>query len=256
MEDITNNSFRELCSNHSADLTFTEMARVSALVKQNKSTMEKIKILNNVPTQIQLIPQKELELKTFLEKFVAPKNFSGFNINIGCPSSQLINLGLGCSMIKRSTKVSKFVEIVKEANFPCSIKMRLGLNRFEKQKKVYLNLINNVDADFFIVHARHGAESYDSKADYSVYDECVATEKTIIANGDVDSKEKVEKLKSIGVKGVMIGRAVVKNPAIFERLKGMKETSLDKLKKEYLDLSEKYHEQEKYKKNFFEIIDK
>ncbi len=56
------------------------------------------------------------------------------------------------------------------------------MNKFEKEKKVYLNLINEVDADFFIVHARHGQETYEDPVDSSVYEECVKTNKIIIAN--------------------------------------------------------------------------
>ena len=42
----------------------------------------------------------------------------------------------------------------------------------EKEKKFYLNTIKEVDADFFIIHARHGQEGYDKKPDYSIFKEC------------------------------------------------------------------------------------
>ncbi len=86
---------------------------------------------------------------------------------------------------------------------------------------MYINLINKVDADFFIVHARHAAEALTTNhADKSVYPECVATEKNIIANGDITTPEQVEHLKSIGLKGVMIGRAAIADPQIFAKMKG------------------------------------
>jgi len=93
------------------------------------------------------------------------------------------------------------------------------MNKFEKEKKTYLNLIKEVDADFFIVHAKHGKERSKDPADFSVYKECVETNKVIIANGDIKTKEQIEYLKSIGVKGAMIGRAAVEDPSIFKRLK-------------------------------------
>ncbi|MBR9692927.1 tRNA-dihydrouridine synthase family protein [Candidatus Woesearchaeota archaeon] len=218
MEGHTNPAFREICYEKGADSTFTEMARISALARGNKSTLEKIKIPNPIPTYIQIVGANEKELEKFLQKFTPEKGFLGFNLNLGCPSPDMIQRGLGCALIKRISKVKKMVQTIRNHNYPVSIKLRLGMNAFEKEKKTYLNLINEVDADFFIVHARHGKEKNKDPADFSVYEECVKTNKVIIANGDITTKEQIASLKSIGIKGAMIGRAAVKNPAIFEEL--------------------------------------
>ena len=216
------------------------MTRLSGLVRRNKSTWRKIEIQNEVPTQIQLATQKEGDLKRFLNDFEPTKGFAGINFNLGCPSPTFIQQGLGCSLVKRVSKVARLIQMVKEKGYPCSIKMRLGLNLFEKKKKVYLNLIKGVDADFFVVHARTGTEHYETKPDDAIYPECADTGKDIIANGDIDSVQPVTALKEMGVKGVMIARAAVRNPSLFERLKGLNETDAETLKKEYLELLHKY----------------
>jgi tRNA-dihydrouridine synthase B len=219
MEKHTGAKFRELCFNNGADSTFTEMARISALTRGNKSTLEKIEIPKPIPTYIQLIGAKENELDKFLENFKVEKGFLGFNLNLGCPSPNMIKKGLGCALIKRILKVKKLVQTIRNYNYPVSIKLRLGMNKFEKGKKTYLNLINEVDADYFIVHAKHGKESYTDPADFTIYADCVKTGKNIIANGDIKNKDQIEYLKSIGIKGAMIGRAAIKNPNIFSELK-------------------------------------
>mgnify|MGYP005626736781 CR=1 FL=1 len=219
MEDHTGPKFRELCYKNGADSTFTEMARISALARGNKSTLEKIKILNNVPTYIQLIGANEKNLDKFLQTFKPQKGFLGFNLNLGCPSPKMIQKGLGCALIKRISKVKRMVQTIRDHGYPASIKMRLGMNQYEKDKKTYLNLINEVDADFFVIHVRHGKETYKDSADFSVYKECVETNKIIIANGDIKTKEQIQELKSIGVKGAMIGRAAIKDSKIFIKLK-------------------------------------
>jgi tRNA-dihydrouridine synthase len=219
MEGCANPEFRKLCYNKGADSTFTEMARISALARHNKSTLEKIKIPNPIPTYIQLIGSNEKDLGKFLQKFRLQKGFLGFNLNLGCPSLDMIQKGFGCALIKRISKVKKIVQMMREYGYPISIKLRLGMNKFEKEKKSYLNLINEVDADFFIVHARHGKETYKNPADFNVYGECVDTNKRIIANGDIKTKEQIQYLKSIGIKGAMVGRAALKNPNIFNDLK-------------------------------------
>jgi len=219
MENHTGPKFRELCYKNGADSTFTEMARISALNRGNKSTLEKIKIPSPIPTYIQLIGAKENELDNFLNTFHVQKGFLGFNLNLGCPSPNMIKKGMGCALIKRITKVKKLVQTVRNHSYPVSIKLRLGMNRFEKEKKTYLNLIKAVDADFFIVHAKHGKDTYSDPTDFNVYEDCVKTGKIIIANGDIKTKEQIEYLKSINIKGAMIGRTAIKNPNIFSELK-------------------------------------
>ncbi len=219
LEDHSDAKFRELCYKNGADSTFTEMARISALARGNKSTLERIDIPKPIPTYIQIIGSKEKELEKFLSKFKPQPGFLGFNFNLGCPSPEMIRKGLGCALIKRITKVKKLVQIVKDHGYGVSIKLRLGMNGYEKHKKTYLNLIKEVDADFFIVHAKHGKERSRDPADFSVYEECVKTGKVIIANGDITTKEQVESLKSIGLRGAMIGRAALNDPKIFNELK-------------------------------------
>jgi tRNA-dihydrouridine synthase len=249
MEDITDNAFRELCFRHGADLTFTVMARLSGLAARNANTERKIELLNDVPSQIQLVALREGDLKSFLGRFKPTEGFAGFNFNIGCPSPQYVRQGLGCAMMKRLSKLNMLVRMVKNHGYPCSVKMRLGMNLFEKQRKVYLNVIKGVDADFFIVHARHGAERYDAPPDYSVLPECVATGKDIIANGNIDSAEKVAFMRDMCVKGVMIGRAAVRDPGIFGRLKGIEEPEALALRNEYALLADKYGVVNKYRSN-------
>ena len=218
MEGHTNPKFREVRFNNGADSTFTEMARVNALARGNKSTYDKILIPSPVPTYIQLIGANEKDYSKFLKKFVPQEGFLGFNLNLGCPSPDMIKTGAGCALIKRINKVKILVETIRSFGYGVSIKLRLGLNQFEKDKKTYLNLIKEVDADFFIVHARHGKETYDNKSDFDVYKECVKTNKVIIANGDIKNRDQINYLKSLGVKGAMIGRAAVVNPLIFKKL--------------------------------------
>jgi tRNA-dihydrouridine synthase B len=249
MEDFTDNAFRTLCYRHGADITFTELLRTEALANKVENIWARIEKKDNTPVIVQLLGSSEDDLKKFLDIFVPFEGFVGFNLNLGCPDPQVVSLGYGCSMIKNFSKVKRMVDMIKNKGYSCSLKMRLGKDAKEKEKKFYLNTIKEVDADFFIVHARHGLEGYNIKPDYSIYPECVKTGKIIIANGDIDSTEKVEKLKSMGVKGIMIGRSAINNPQIFNYLKGKKLISQEEIKKEYNKLAEKYNAPFRYRKN-------
>jgi len=83
----------------------------------------------------------------------------------------------------------------------------------------------------------------------SIYPECVATGKDIIANGGITTLGQVTHLKSVGVKGVMVGRAAITDPRIFARMKNIECPSRDVIKNEFLELTEKYEEHQRYKKS-------
>ena len=256
IEGLSDNIFRSICCKYGADLTFTEMVRLDGLVRRNKSTLQRIELIDDTPVVIQLLGSNESHLKRFLNSFKAAKGFNGFNINLGCPSPHIVNIGQGCAMIKRISKITKLVNIIKKEGYKVSIKMRLGLNRHERLNKVYLNLIENVDVDFFVVHARYGSQKYDEPADNSVYQECVDTGKKIIANGDIKTRDQINFFKSIGVKGVMIGRAAALNPSIFDFLKGKRQNLVDTeiIKKEYIALADKADSLSRYGENFLKHI--
>lgn len=254
LEDMTSNAFRTICHRYGADLTFTEMSKVGALAKNNKRTWSRLECKDDTPTIIQLIGGKEQHFRKFLGMFEPSNAFRGFNINLGCPSPDVIKFGQGCAMVRKINKTKKIVDIIRDYGFNVSIKMRLGMNKKDKEFKVYLKIIESADSDFFVVHARHGMQTFAQPADFEVYEECVMTGKEIIANGDIRTMGQIEHLKSIGIKGVMIGRAAVLDPAIFNRLKGLKCPQPKRINEEYINLTDKFQEHLKYKNNILRRI--
>jgi len=218
MEGITDAAFRTLAHKNGADLTFTEIARVSNLARGKKGELARIEIPDATPTQIQLAGSKLEEYEKFLSSFKAPEGFRGFNLNLGCPSPSFIRQGIGAAMIKRVARVQEIVGLISRHGFECSVKLRLGLNQYEKERGAYLNLIKNVDAGFFIVHARTAAETEKDAADVSVYKRCIATGKRIVANGGIRTRKQAAEMKEKGMYGAMIGRTAVENPGIFREI--------------------------------------
>ncbi|MFA6328771.1 MAG: tRNA-dihydrouridine synthase family protein [Candidatus Micrarchaeia archaeon] len=219
MEGATDAAFRALCHRNGADLTFTEIARVGNLSRGKKGELGKIAIPDSTPTQIQLAGARLSEYEKFLASFEPTGGFRGFNLNLGCSSPDFLRQGLGAAMVKRVARVNEIVSLIGKHGYECSIKMRLGLDNYEKQKGAYLNLIKSVDASFFAVHARTANQTLDDRADFSVYEKCAATGKKIVANGGIGAKGQVEMLRKLGLHGAMIGRAAMGNPGIFRELR-------------------------------------
>lgn len=256
MEDVTDTAMRTLSYNHGADITFTEMARFDSLAKKNEGTLEKVDLKNDIPTWIQIVGSKEQQLKRYLKDFEPQKGFLGFNFNLGCPNPSLTNNDMGCAMVGRIAKTRKLIQIVHDRGYKTSIKMRLGLNKEDKQNKIYLKLLSAVNTEMFIIHTRVGADTYDIPPDHKVLEECSQTGRTIIANGDINTKERVSEVLDYGAKGVMIGRSAICNPGIFEILKGQQSASIQELKKEYELLANKFETAQKYRKNVLKHLGK
>lgn len=263
MEGYTDAALRTLCFRHGADLTFTEMAHVGSLLRGNRLTLARVAAHDSTPVQIQLLTGREEELSRFIDRFQSFPGFNGFNLNLSCPSPDVIRQGKGAALIKRAAKTEKLVSVIKRCGYAVSVKMRLGTNAHEKALKVYLNCLRGVDADFFVVHAKTASQGSDEPTDYSVYPECVEATggKPVVANGDVDSAEKVKLLHGMRVAGVMVGRAALRDPSIFNALKnelGLNSPSkpIPKLKKlvdEYFTLSEGVGS-EKYRSDFLRVV--
>jgi tRNA-dihydrouridine synthase B len=264
MEGYTNSVFRTLTHFHGADLTFTEMSHVQGILRKSKDSLKRLSIKDSTPVQIQLLSSSEKKLDQLLSGFQEFKGFRGFNLNLSCPSRAVIKHGKGAAMVKRAKKTRRLVELIRDYGFPVSIKIRLGLNQFEKDNKLYLNCLRGVDPDFFIVHAKHAGQSSAEAEDYSIFPECVqeAREIPVVANGGINSSGKVHMLQSLGVKGVMIGRAALDNPNIFDMIKnemGVNNppkniSGIDALKIEYKRLHEVHGSDYRYFENFHKSL--
>jgi len=266
LERYSDSVFRTLCSNHGADLTFTEMAHVGSFLKRNKVSLAKIEPRDATPVQIQILSGNEDRLDRFLSSFKPFDGFMGFNLNLSCPSKDVIRQGKGAAMVKRAAKTARLVSLIRDHGHPVSVKIRLGLNQYEKSNKLYLNNLRGVDPDFFVVHAKHAAQSSGEREDNSVYPECVETARGIpvIANGGIDTPEMVQSLVEMGVSGVMMGRPAMGNPAIFDLIKnelGINNPAkpvptTDDLKREYNEIYELVGGSEKYRSRFFKVVGK
>ena len=264
MENYSNTVFRTLAHRHGADLTFTEMSHIEAINRNNQDTIIKITPKDGTPVQVQILTSSPRKLDQLLTGFKPYSGFKGFNLNLSCPSKNVIMHGKGAAMIKRADKTRRLVEMIKDHGYPASIKIRLGLNQREKEGKLYLNPLRSVDPDFFIIHTKHARQSSTSKEDYTVIPECIQEARGIpvIANGGIDTPQKARELQEQGVSGVMIGRAALQDPAIFNTIKNHlkinnppRETPiLSELKTEYKKIHERHGADEKYITNFHKTL--
>ncbi|NQV91905.1 tRNA-dihydrouridine synthase family protein [Candidatus Woesearchaeota archaeon] len=233
MEGVSDLGFRSLCVKRGADLTFTEMIRADALVRNNKATIELIDTyLKEVPTGLQLLASKPATLEKVL-KMISKKreegdplylNISCIDLNFGCPSKDVITKGAGPALLKRDQRMRDLLTTLKkESPVPCGIKMRLGLGVGDKRNKVYLRVIelaNELELDWVTVHSKTADQKSFDPIDLDPLREILAISKVpIIGNGFVTDGKSAKHFFDMGCAGVMIARGAIINPWVFEEIK-------------------------------------
>ncbi|MEK6927310.1 MAG: tRNA-dihydrouridine synthase [Nanoarchaeota archaeon] len=237
MENVTCWAFRALCQN--ATDSYTGMLSLTNLIKR-KNTWNEVDTYP-IPNQrqwIQIATSKETECSKFLEKLEQElkehpekDNIYGIQLNCSCPSNNLINIGQGPALIKRSTKViSLLTTLLKQNKFKIGIKLRLGLNALEvKQRKIFtiLSELENLhqihpNLTNITIHFKHAQESSRSEYNYSLLNEIASYNLPLVLNGGITSPQDLNKLIQFispenrkNIKGIMLGRQALKNPDCF-----------------------------------------
>jgi nifR3 family TIM-barrel protein len=146
------------------------------------------------------------------------------DINYGCPVKKVTCKGAGAAILQDIPKMVRMTaEIVRSTHLPVTVKTRLGWD----EKSIFISEVaerlQDVGIQAISIHGRTRVQMYKGQANW----ESIARVKEnprlhipVFGNGDVDSPESArEKRDKYGVDGVMIGRASIGNPWIFNRIK-------------------------------------
>lgn len=246
MVGINDSAFRLLCKKYGAGLVCTEMINANAIFKNNQATIKKLNILKEErPVSVQLFGAN-IEMLEYAAK-ITEKSADIIDINFGCPDFKIIHQGSGAALLKRPKKIYDIIDaVVKKVSIPVTAKIRLTKDYIKIAK-----LIEKAGASAITVHARTPSQGYSGKANWNAIKDIKENVNIpIIGNGDINSGESAEKmLEQTKCDFLMIGRAAMTNPAIFNEidyyLKNKEVKKISDREKidlffEYLELAEKY----------------
>jgi nifR3 family TIM-barrel protein len=146
------------------------------------------------------------------------------DINFGCPVKKVTCKGAGAGMLQDIPKMIKMTEeIVKITNLPVTVKTRLGWDDKSKFVVSTAEKLQDVGVEAISIHGRTRQQLYKGDADWTLIGEVKNNPRMhipIFGNGDIDTPEKaVEYKNKYGVDGIMIGRASIGYPWIFNEIK-------------------------------------
>ncbi len=224
MEDVTDLAFRCLCRSFGADMVYTEFVSSEALIRDIASTKRKLEIAQEErPAAIQIYG-RELTSMVEAAKICELAKPEVIDINFGCPVKKVAGKGAGSGMLRTPELMIEIVRAVSQAvSLPVTVKTRLGWDNDSKIIVELAEALQDAGARAITIHGRTRAQMYTGQADWSLIGEVKNNprmEIPVIGNGDICSPEDVvNAFNSYGVDAVMVGRASIGQPWIFEEMK-------------------------------------
>jgi tRNA-dihydrouridine synthase B len=224
MEDVSDPPFRAVCKAKGADLMYTEFISSEGLIRDAMKSMQKLDIFETErPVGIQIFGGDE-EAMSLSAKIVETVNPDLLDINFGCPVKKVVTKGAGAAVLKDIDLMVRLTKaVVNSTSLPVTVKTRLGWDEASINIEEVAERLQDVGIKGLAIHGRTRSQLYKGVADWSHIAKVKDNPRIhipVFGNGDIDSPEKALEYKNrYGVDGVMIGRAAIGYPWIFNEIK-------------------------------------
>lgn len=224
MEDVSDPPFRYVCKQYGADLMYTEFISSEGLIRDAIKSRKKLDIFDyERPVGIQIFGGDE-EAMALSAKIVDATQPDILDINFGCPVKKVVCKGAGAGVLKDiDLMVRLTTAVVKSTSLPVTVKTRLGWDESSINIMEVAERLQDVGIKALTIHGRTRAQMYKGEANWShiaAVKNNPRIQMPIFGNGDIDSPEKALEYKNrYGVDGIMVGRAAIGYPWIFNEIK-------------------------------------
>ena len=224
MEDVSDPPFRRLCKMHGADLMYSEFISSEGLIRDAMKSKKKLDIFDyERPVGIQIFGGDE-EAMAMSAKIVETVQPDLVDINFGCPVKKVVCKGAGAGVLKDIDLMVRLTKaVVKSTNLPVTVKTRLGWDELSINIDEVAERLQDVGIQALTVHGRTRAQMYKGHSDWTHIKRIKNNPRIqipVFGNGDIDSPEKALEYKNkFGLDGMMIGRAAIGYPWIFNEIK-------------------------------------
>ena len=224
MEDVTDIGFRLLCKRFGASMVYTEFVSAEALIRDVKSTQQKLTISDEErPVGIQIYG-RDVDAMVEAAKIVEQAGPDLIDLNFGCPVKKVAGKGAGAGMLQNIPKLLEITrKVVDAVKLPVTVKTRLGWNHEQLIITELAEQLQDCGIKALTIHGRTRAQMYTGEADWTLIGEVKRNPRIhipIIGNGDITSPEEAKQaFETYGVDAIMVGRATFGRPWIFKEIR-------------------------------------
>ena len=229
MEDVSDPPFRSVCKQLGADLMCSEFISSEGLIRDADKSVKKLDVFDHErPIAIQIFGA-EFQSMMQATRIVEAAQPDIIDINYGCPVKKVVSKNAGAAILKDIVKMEKLTKAVVDSTYlPVTVKTRLGWDRDSIRIVEVAERLQDAGIKAISIHGRTRKQMYKGEADWKPIAEVKNNPRMkipVFCNGDVDSPQKANLAKTkFGFDGVMIGRAAIGYPWIFQEIKHFLET--------------------------------
>ena len=229
MEDVSDPPFRAVCKENGADMMYTEFISAEGLIRDAAKSLQKLDIYDyERPIGIQIFGEKIDSMREAASRAEKAQP-ELIDINYGCPVKKVACKGAGAGILLDIPKMEEMTrEIVKQVSLPVTVKTRLGWDDNTIRIVEVALRLQDAGIKALTIHGRTRQQMYKGTANWNFIREVKNhpdIEIPIFGNGDVSSPDTAQDFKNLyNVDGIMIGRASIGYPWIFNEIRHYLET--------------------------------
>jgi tRNA-dihydrouridine synthase B len=223
MAGYTDAAMRTLCLEHGAGAVYTELTSAEGIRRDSEKTFQVLEAAKGEHPIAGHIFGRDPQAMVDAAKYVEQAGlFDWIDINCGCPVKKVVSRGAGAALLKDLPRMAEIIEKIKAAvSLPVSVKTRIGFNSETADHLEIARAVEQSGADMIAVHARLAKNFHGGEPDWEKLGEMKEVLRIpIIGNGGINTPADAQRMVEVsGVDGVMIGRAAIGNPWIFEHIR-------------------------------------
>jgi len=222
MQDVTDLPFWRLLAQYGgADFYVTEYFRVHSTSNLDRNILKSITenptgrpaIAQMIGNDIPSLVRTALELQQY--------PIAAVDLNLGCPAPVVYRKCAGGGLLRNPGQVDAILGALRDAvEIKFTVKTRIGFDSPGVFAEL-LPIFAKHSLDLLTVHGRTVKEMYRSEVHYDFIARAVAELSCpVLANGNIYSARKAEEvLELTRARGLMIGRAAIRNPWLFQQIR-------------------------------------
>ncbi len=224
MAGVSDKIFRQLCKERGADVLVTEFVSAEGVFRRNARTREYLDFDEcERPIGVQLFGGDAAHMAEAARHVVDWVRPDFIDLNFGCPVNKVVAKNGGSALLKDCPALAAVTQAVVRAvaPIPVTAKIRIGWDDNSINAVNVARILEDLGVAAIAVHGRTRAQSYSGAANWNVIGQVAsAVSIPVIGNGDITgAADVVRRRAETGIAGVMIGRAAMSAPWIFDQIK-------------------------------------